>query len=226
MPDFFNKDAALSYDERNSKLAAISDNLHFLMRLVLADLPKEARILCVGVGTGADILALAQVYPGWRFVGVDPSLDMLDVCRERLRHQGVLSRCELIEGDVHDAPRSPQFDAVVSLLVAHFIARAERPAFYDAVRDRLKTGGRFLSAEISADLDAAAFPALLKDWTRVQALMGATAESLERLPAILQDTLAVVSPSETEALWKEAGFGAPVQFFQAFMIRGWHATKD
>ena len=33
--NFFNQEMADSYDERNSKLAAISDNMHFLVRLVL-----------------------------------------------------------------------------------------------------------------------------------------------------------------------------------------------
>ena len=50
---FFNQEMADAYDRRNSALKPISDGLHFLMRLVLNDLPADARLLCVGVGTGA-----------------------------------------------------------------------------------------------------------------------------------------------------------------------------
>lgn len=224
-PNFFNREMADAYDRRNAALAPISDSLHFLMRLTLADRPSDARVLSVGVGTGAEILSLARAFPDWTFVGVDPSGEMLDVCRSRLSEAGVLHRGELRQGYVQDAPRDQPFDAVVSLLVAHFIKREGRPAFYGAIHDRLKPGGRFLSAEISADLDAPAFPAMLEDWKQVQALMGATPESLAGLVDMMREVLGVLHPGETEALWRQAGFEGPVPFFQAFMIRGWHALR-
>lgn len=226
-PVAFDRAMAERYDARNAPLAPISDALHFLARLALADLPDAARALCVGVGTGADILALAHARPGWRFVGVDPSAEMLAVCRDRLAAAGVLDRCELIAGDVSAAPEGEAagFDAALSLLVAHFIPREARPGFYGAVRDRLRPGGRFLTAEICADLDAPAFPAQLRDWAQVQALMGATPESLAALPEMLRDRLSVLAPAETDALIAEAGFAAPVPFFRAALIRGVHATR-
>lgn len=223
-PPVFNREIADAYDRRNSALAPISDGLHFLLRLVLEDLPANARVLCVGVGTGAEILSLARAYPGWSFVGVDPSEDMLAVGRGRLEQAGVLDRCQLLQGYVHDAPRDG-FDAVVSLLVAHFIKREDRLAFYSAIHDRLKPGGHFASAEITGDLDAPEFPDVLEDWKRIQVLMGATPESLAKLGGMLRDGLAVLPPAETEALWRAAGFPKPIPFFQAFMIRGWHAAK-
>ncbi len=224
-PAFFNQEMADAYDRRNSALAPISDSLHFLMRLVLADRPADARVLCVGVGTGAEILSLAKAYPGWSFVGIDPSEEMLSVARRRLEQAGVLDRCELVQGYAEDAPGGG-FDAAVSLLVAHFIKREDRGLFYAAIHERLKPGGRFVSAEISGDLDAPEFPEMLEDWKRVQALMGATSESLAKLGGMMRDVLAVLTPAETEAMWKAGGFRTPVPFFQAFMIRGWHAVKD
>lgn len=72
-------DAARVYDERNRQLAPIADNMHFLIRLILKNAPMRARVLCVGVGTGAEILSLSKSFPEWTFVGVDPSTGMLDV---------------------------------------------------------------------------------------------------------------------------------------------------
>ena len=221
---FFNQEVADAYDRRNSGLKPISDSLHFLMRLVLADLPADSRVLCVGVGTGAEILSLARAFPRWAFVGVDPSAEMLAVGAHRLTEAGVMDRCDLIQGYVEDVVETG-FDAVVSLLVAHFIRREGRPAFYAAIADRLKPGGRFVSAEISGDLDAPEFPAMLADWKQVQTLMGATPESLAKLEDGLRDVLGVLPVMETETLWRNAGFALPVLFFQAFMIRGWHATR-
>lgn len=51
MSGFFNTDASRSYDEKNRRLAPISGAMHFLTGLALKQLPPDARILCVGVGT-------------------------------------------------------------------------------------------------------------------------------------------------------------------------------
>ncbi|SMO72285.1 class I SAM-dependent methyltransferase [Paracoccus laeviglucosivorans] len=222
----FNRDMAESYDQKNSGLAPISDNLHFLVQMVLAGLPARARILCVGVGTGAEILSLARAFPEWRFTGVDPSAEMLEVCRGRLDRAGLLERCELIHGFAHDAPKGANFDAALAMLVAHFIGHEHRPGFYRDIHDRLKPGGSFVSAEICVDLDAPEFPAMLQNWEQVQSRMGATPEALQKLPDTLRHVLGVLSPAQTDDLLKAAGFALPVPFFQAFLIRGVFATRS
>ena len=221
---FFNQEMADAYDRRNAGLKPISDCLHFLMGLALEGVPDKARVLCVGVGTGAEIFSLAAIHPDWHFVGVDPSPEMLAVAQHRLDEVGIMDRCQLVQGYAEDVAEDG-FDVVVSLLVAHFIQRAERPAFYRAIYDRLKPGGRFVSAEISGDLSAPEFPAMLDDWKQVQKRMGATEESLASLEEMLRNMLGVVTPAETESFWREAGFSLPVPFFQAFMVRGWHAQR-
>jgi tRNA (cmo5U34)-methyltransferase len=51
----FDKQAS-SYDQQWSKMAPINDALHLLMSTALSELPPQANILCVGAGTGAEIL--------------------------------------------------------------------------------------------------------------------------------------------------------------------------
>lgn len=225
MSGFFSPDASRSYDEKNRRLAPISDCLHFLIRLALVDLPPDARILCVGVGTGAEILSLAQAHPGWRFTGVDPSAAMLDVCRQRLTDAGVMGRCELTCGHVQDVPQGEDFDAALTILVAHFVSRDDRAGFYANMHARLKPGGMIVDAHISFDLDSAAMPVMLENWKQVQALMGATPESLAALDTALREKLTVLPPATVETLLRQSGFALPVRFFQAFMITGWHAVK-
>ncbi|MTH79865.1 class I SAM-dependent methyltransferase [Paracoccus aestuariivivens] len=222
----FNREMAYNYDRKNSGLAPITNSLHFLARLVLEGLPPRSKILCVGVGTGAEILTLAEAFPQWTFLGIDPSAEMLEVCRERLRHAGILDRCELIQGYVHDAPPDATFDAALSLLVAHFIPRDQRADFYRAIHERLKPDGYFIAAELCTDLNSPDFPSLLKGWERIQLRMGANEEALARLPDILRNTLAVLSPEETDGLLRSSGFDMPVAFFQAFLIRGVFAVKQ
>lgn len=227
MADFFTQDFSQSYDDRNSRLAPITGNLHFLIHQILKDLPQYARILCVGVGTGAEIFALSKSYPDWTFVGVDPSAPMLDVCRERLTQAGIIDRCELIHGYVEDITYNKEyFDAALSILVAHFIPRNDRHTFYKNIYQRLKVGGYFISAEISFDLHSNQFPSMLTNWARIQTLMGATPEALQALPALLHEKLSIVPPAETEVLIRTSGFDIPVAFFQSFMVKGWYAEKQ
>ena len=43
--------------------------------------------------------------------------------------------------------------------------------------------------------------------------------------AMMRNVLGIMPPDATETCWRDAGFTQPISFFQAFMIRGWHATK-
>ncbi len=219
-------EAAKVYDEKNRQLAPIADNMHFLIRLILKNAPVSAHVLCVGVGTGAEILSLSKAFPEWTFVGVDPSIGMLNVCRERLETAGVLNRCELIQGYVHDVPPGESFDVALSVLVAHFVKREDRLSFYQAMSSRLLPNGVLINTEISYDLNSPEFPLMLKNWEAVQLLMGAAPESLANLSQVLREMLSVISPTETEKLLKQSGIQLPVRFFQAFMISGWYGTKN
>ncbi len=226
MADFFNTNASKSYDEKNRALAPIADNMHFLIRLILKDVPENSRILCVGVGTGAEIFSLAKEYPEYTFVGVDPSEAMLEVCRARVAEAGIADRCEFIHGYIHDVPAEASFDAVLSILVGHFIKKEERLSFYQNVHQRLKTGGYFINTEISFDLESPEFPLMMKEWEKVQTLMGATPESIASLPRAFKEVLTVLPSSEVEDIIRDGGFKLPVHFFQSFMISGWFAKKD
>lgn len=223
--DHFSAAAAL-YDERNRQLAPIADNMHFLIRLVLKNAPVRARVLCVGVGTGAEILSLANAFPDWTFVGVDPALGMLNVCRDRLREASMLDRCELVHGYVEDVPAEKAFDVALSILVAHFVKRQDRVPFYQAMCERLRANGVLVNTEISFDLESPEFELMLNNWAQVQALMGATPESLSSLPMQLRTGLTVLAPADTEALLKRSGVLMPVRFFQAFMICGWYGIVN
>jgi len=47
----FERERAAAYDQQAAKFAPLVEALHFLIRLVLSDLPADAQILYVGVGT-------------------------------------------------------------------------------------------------------------------------------------------------------------------------------
>lgn len=82
--EIFDQQAA-TYDQQWTRMAAINNGLYFLMESVLASLPKAAHILCVGAGTGKELIYLAERFPQWLFTAVEPSAAMLNVCRQRWR---------------------------------------------------------------------------------------------------------------------------------------------
>jgi len=219
-------DTAKDYDAKNQQLAPIADTMHFLIRLILQNAPTQARVLCAGVGTGAEILSLAQSFPEWTFVGVDPSKGMLDVCKEKLANANILNRCEFIQGYVQDVPVGENFDVVLSILVAHFVKKNDRVQFYQAMYNRLRTNGILINTELSFDLSSKEFPLMLQNWKTVQSLMGATPKSLSNLSEQLQEKLTIISPVETESLLNKSGINIPIRFFQAFMICGWFSIKN
>jgi len=51
--------SASSYDKRFAALAPMRDALYLLIRVILSELPN-AHILCVGAGTGSELIYLAQ----------------------------------------------------------------------------------------------------------------------------------------------------------------------
>lgn len=225
--EFFDQSPSGFYDEKNKKLAPIIDNLHFLTHLVLKNLPANARILCVGVGTGAEIIGLARLNPGWTFDGIEPSQTMIQDCQTRLEKEGLTSRCNLFKGYLNEFKSTLSYDAVLCFLVLHFVKDVqERINMFRDMGTHLAPGGYLVNAEISYDMDSPQFPEILSKWMEVQVLMGAQKESLDKLPELLRTNLLVVSPEKTQNFMEQAGFPRPILFFQNILIHAWFARKS
>lgn len=92
-----------------------------LVELVLDDdsLPPDARVLDIGTGSGALLLALLHARSGWRGVGVDVARHALDLSVENANLVGVESRARFVEADAKNLTLSAldcsdQFDVIVS----------------------------------------------------------------------------------------------------------------
>jgi tRNA (cmo5U34)-methyltransferase len=214
------------YDQNNASFKTVTDNIQTLNKLILKDLAHDARILSVGIGTGADIIELGERNPGWSFVGVEPAKAMLDKCESKLADKGLLERCTLVHGYLEDLDSTEQFDAVLCLFVMHFIKDMQKRAqMIASFSDRLKEGGILIQTEISVDTKSREYGQLIENWKATHSLTGASEEKLEKIPNSIEEVLGVISPLRTTKLLEENGFENPVQFFQVFLIRGWYARK-
>ncbi len=146
----FDQKTASAYDNRWAKLAPIRDSLDLLIRAILSELPADARILCVGVGTGAELINLAQAFPLWRFTAVEPAIAMLDVCRQRVEECGITARCTFHEGYLDSLPKSDPFEAATCLVVSHFIMeKEERRNFFNQIASSLPPAVRQTSSFVA-----------------------------------------------------------------------------
>ncbi|MCA9392864.1 MAG: methyltransferase domain-containing protein [Candidatus Omnitrophica bacterium] len=213
---FFGREQAASYDTRWQKLAPMRAGLGFLTRLILEDLPADAKILCVGAGTGAELLDLASHFPGWSFTAADPSGPMLDVCREKAEQAGVTPRCTFHEGYVDSLPETREFDAATAILVSQFITNKEkRSDFFRGIARRLRPGGRLITADLSAPDDPQRFQSLMAFWEASQILAGSAPADAARTAEMWKDKVAVLTTA--------GGFETPVRFYQTLFIHAWHA---
>ena len=182
----FDEERASTYDTRAAKVAPLRDALHLLTRLILSELSADARILCVGVGTGLELIYLAQEFPQWQFTAVEPATAMLDTCRQKAEEYGVASRCTWHEGYLDSLPALASFDAATCLLVSHFFMQPEeRRKFFSQIASRLGPQGYLVSADLAADMSTSAYQDLREMWTRMLKYAGYPDEDVEKFLASL-----------------------------------------
>ena len=222
----FDRQAA-TYDQKWRDLAPINAALHLLTKSVLSTLPSNARILCVGAGTGAEILFLAGQFPGWHFTAVEPSSAMLEVFRSRAVEAGISGRCIFHAGYLDSLPAGEPFDAATAFLVSQFILdRNARAEFFRGISDRLSPEGILVSSDLAGAPSLPEGQGLLEMWFRVMHGNGVSPEEVERMRSAYQRDVAVMLPAEVCEIIARGGFDLPVQFYQAGMIHAWYSKRS
>ena len=89
----FDEKFAGSYDKQLDKVGAIKDAMHLAIMIVLSNVPKNARILCVGAGTGEELIYLARTFSDWHFTVVEPAPAMMVQCQAKIQQLGITCRC-------------------------------------------------------------------------------------------------------------------------------------
>ncbi len=222
----FDSPEAVALDERLGKMSPLRDALHLLIARVLSELPETAHVLCVGAGTGKELIDLAGMFPAWRFTAVEPAAAMLDVCRSRVEALDMASRFTFHHGYINTLKSSAPFDAALCLLVSHFMKDAvERSAFFESIGDRLGPGGYLVSADVSSGFAAAEFGQLSEVWGRLMkfAGMAMAGDRNSRAPAGFGPT--VLPAQEVAAVIAAGGFSSPVLFFQALLMHAWFCKR-
>ena len=220
MNGFDDPDAVARYTANPPRLVPGFADLQKMTRLLLAETaPADGRVLVVGAGGGLELKAFAQAEPGWRFVGVDPSTEMLKLARRTLG--SLAERVDWSEGYIGSAPEGP-FDAASCLLVLHFVPVDERVGMLAQIRRRLKPRAAFVVAHHSIP------EGLERDgWLdRLEAFGHTNGVSFDRTNGgarALGERLPILSPEAEADLLRAAGFVDLQLFYAALTYRGWVA---
>ncbi|WP_122465035.1 class I SAM-dependent methyltransferase [Brevundimonas lutea] len=218
MNGFDDPKAVARYTDNPPRLVPGFADLQKMTRLLLAETASaDGRILVVGAGGGLELKVFAEAELGWRFVGVDPSAEMLKLARRTL---GALAdRVDWLEGYVSSAPEGP-FDGASCLLVLHFVPAEERVAMLKEIRRRLKRGAAFVIAHHSIP-DG---PERNLWLDRLEAFANTNGVSFDKTNGgarTLGERLPILSPEAESDLLRAAGFVHPQLFYAALTYRGW-----
>lgn len=221
----FDRQAA-TYDQQWAKLAAFRDGIHLLLTSLFSAQPGDARMLCVGAGTGAEIHHLAARFPAWTFVAVEPSAGMVSAGQRRAEQHGYADRCTFHNGYLDSLPDSGSFDCATCLLVSQFILDArERSRFFGAIADRLKPGGILASSDLASDVKSETYQSLLEVWLRTMAASDVPPERIHQMREAYDRDVSILPAQDVEAIIASGGFEPPVQFFQAGLIHAWYSRR-
>jgi SAM-dependent methyltransferase len=130
--------------------AAVAASLGCGVPTAVADLHPGEVVLDLGSGAGADVLISARrVAPGGRAIGLDMTVEMLNLARRNAADAGV-DNVEFVQGYLEDIPLpDDSVDVVISNCVLN-LAADKNVVLAEAARV-LRTGGRLAFSDVIAD---------------------------------------------------------------------------
>jgi cyclopropane-fatty-acyl-phospholipid synthase len=118
-------------------------------------------LLDIGCGWGG-LLVYAAAHYGVRAVGITLSVPQAEAARQSIHDAGLNQHCRVEVCDYRDLEGKKLFDKVVSVGMFEHVGREMLPEYFATAWQRLKTGGLFLNAGISANaLDQRSGPSFI-----------------------------------------------------------------
>jgi len=203
----FHAPSVITYDER---IRAVVPGYAELHRLAAAALltrhsPVEpCHIVASGAGTGMELVELAQLAAPWMLTAIEPSETMLAQARARCEAYNIAHRVQFMHCTQAAFNSERAFDAVTSMLVAHFIPHdGQRERYYAQLRALLSARGTLVLAEI---LRWPNHVTLQHAWRRAARAAGCSADTIEASEQHVERSFACLTEPELTTLLARAGF--------------------
>lgn len=218
--DFNSQYVVDGYDQHIRKLIPGYEVVHRqILALLKVHVPVNANILIIGAGTGYELGYLLQHFPKSRFTVTELSATMLEKAQAYVAPWNVDNRVQFVLGQHHELCDAPKFDAVLSILVTHFIPFEQKLEFLQSARKCLNTTGLFLTFDL-VQFKTEADASILKQMCE---LNGLSASQTEAMLDRMQDDFFVLSEQQTHAHLLHAGFKQIERFCQILSYQGYMA---
>lgn len=197
-------------------------NYHYF----LDHLPKllsdtnQKDLLVVGCGTGNEIERFVKTTEQWAITGIDPSPEMIEQANDKLQ---TFNNVTLTEGLVSDLDVEKKYSVATLLLVLHFLDdNGNKLNLLKDIANRLVSGATFVMLDITGDKNQ------IQQNLKVLKLLlpdGLDEEQINNRLNRIENELFAVSEQRLSELLQEAGFEAPLRFFQSSIYMGWLTKK-
>lgn len=219
MQPFSDPQAVARYAEGPVRQVPGFHALQRMATILLAErVPAQGRVLVLGAGGGLELKVFAEAQPGWRFVGVDPSAEMLALARQTLGE--LEARVDLHQGYIESTSLAP-FDGATCLLTLHFLPEEERLRTLRELLLRLEPGAPLVVAHHSVAQPHADRARWLGRYAAFATASGVPAAQAGNAVTAINERLPLLSPEQDEALLRQAGFEGVELFYAGFTFRGW-----
>lgn len=217
--EIFEGDRATNYE--NFVNTWIPNYRYFIS--VVPQLIKEVddkNILVAGCGTGNEILAFEENLSKWQITGVDPSIEMLEQAKDRLK---AFSSVNLIHSRIDELSQNVHFGAATLFLVLHFLPDdGSKLSLLKDIQKRLKPNSPFILLDITGNKVQ-----LNKNLEVLKNILPPSIDEEQKVLRInrIKTELHAVSENRLAELLEAAGFENPTRFFQSTIYMGWKTNK-
>ncbi|MBI3929095.1 MAG: class I SAM-dependent methyltransferase [Armatimonadetes bacterium] len=192
-----------------------------VLKVAVSEIGSAGAALDVCCGTGAAMRALRPICRE-RVVGVDFSLGMLEVARQRTAGAEGSARLEFVEGDVLEMSFREEFDLAVCFGAFGHILPRDEPRFVLGIHRSLKPGGRFVfvSSRMPPLLSTRALKArLFNGAMRVRNFLVRPPFIMYYLTFLLPEAQRLLERSGFEVEVRPGLFGAPFDALELVVAR-------
>ncbi|MBO9668031.1 MAG: class I SAM-dependent methyltransferase [Bdellovibrio sp.] len=222
----FDQDVANNYDSDIRSRIPGYDHIQELISAVLdVEVPSPARMLVIGAGTGEEIRRTARRHPNWTIHGVEPSAEMNEIAKEKIRLLKFENQIHWHETKIEDFQASEEFDVALAVFVSHFIPdNGAKKAFFQKIADQLHPGAPLILVDFMKqdDLVGEKLIACNYFWAKSK---GLELDKLHQLPTRLRNLFHPISEERLEELLGEVGLNLEGRFMQSLGFCGYVARK-
>ena len=187
--------------------------------------PQAQKILVVGPGPGDEMSNLFEACPNANFTVLEPSEQMLALCKERIKGHGGTHRCQFLQCGLIEAGdallRDASFDLVICHNVLHLHRADQQTTMLRQLASLTDVGGSLLLSAYSEPEDASVADRLLAVGVQRLQDRGLKEEQLSTLLATRNQVVFSVEDTRVKQELMTAGMSSPLQLYQGLFAKLW-----